>query len=326
MRRREFIALVGGVGVWPHAARAQQTAMPVVGFLNSGSPALIERFVRAFHQGLGETGYVENTNVTIEYRWADGDYDRLPAMAADLVRRQVNVIAATGGSPSSLAAKAATASIPIVFQIGIDPINVGLVTSLSQPGANITGATMLATELGPKRLELLHELLPSATNFAMLVNPTGRGAAIQITDVQEGARRLGLRIQFQKAGSVRDFESVFANLVKLRVNALVIGADPLFNIHSSQLAALTIRNAIPAIYQFREFSEAGGLMSYGGSLADAYRVAGVYTGRILNGEKPADLPVQQSTKIELIVNHKTAKTLGVTIPPTLLARADEMIE
>jgi putative ABC transport system substrate-binding protein len=277
-------------------------------------------------QGLGETGYVENTNVTIEYRWADGDYDRLPAMAADLVRRQVNVIAATGGSPSSLAAKAATASIPIVFQIGIDPINAGLVTSLSQPDANITGATMLATELGPKRLELLHELLPSATNFAMLVNPTGPGAAIQITDVQEGARRLGLQVQFQKASSVRDFESVFANMVKLRVNALVIGADPLFNIHSSQLAALTIHNAIPTIYQFREFSEAGGLMSYGGSLADAYRVAGVYTGRILNGEKPADLPVQQSTKIELIVNLKTANTLGVTIPPTLLARADEVIE
>jgi putative tryptophan/tyrosine transport system substrate-binding protein len=326
MKRREFIALLGGAAILPHAARAQERAMPVIGFLNTASPEPFANLVRAFREGLSETGYVEGGNVAIEYRWAAGRGDRLQEMAADLVRRQVNVIVATGGSPAVLAVKAATTTIPIVFQIGVDPVEVGLVQSLNRPGGNITGATMMAVELGSKRLELLHELVPTATMVGALVNPTSPGAKTQMHDLSAAAGKLGLRLHIVEASSERDLEPAFAELLRLRADALWIGADPLFNGQSEQLAALTLRHRIPAIYQFREFAAAGGLMSYSGSITDAYRQAGVYTGRVLKGDMPADLPVQQSTKVELILNLKTAKTIGLTVPSTLLGRADEVID
>ncbi len=326
MRRRELIMLLGSAVILPHAARAQERAMPVIGFLNTASPEPFANLVHAFREGLGETGYVEGENVAIEYRWADGRRDRLQEMAADLVHRQVNVIAATGGSPAALAVKAATTTIPIVFQIGVDPVEVGLVQSLNRPGGNITGATMMAVELGSKRLELLRELVPTATVVGALVNPTGPGAKTQMHDLSAAAGKLGLRLHIVEARFERDFEPAFAELLRLRADALWIGADPLFNGQSEQLAALTVRHRIPAIYQFRQFAAAGGLMSYSGSITDAYRQAGVYTGRVLKGDKPADLPVQQSTKVELILNLKTAKTIGLTVPSTLLGRADEVID
>jgi len=281
--------------------------------------------VRAFRQGLSETGYVEGRNVAIEYRSADGQYDRLPALAADLVRRKVSVIAATG-TPTGLPAKAATTTIPIVFVTGSDPVEQGLVASLNRPGGNLTGATTLAVELGQKRLELLHEVVPTATLIGVLVNPTGPNLKAVLRDLQAAARTLGLPIHVLHASTERDFDTVFATLVQLRAGALVIGTDTFFNSQSGKLAALTVRHAVPAIYQYREFAAAGGLMSYAGSITDAYRLAGVYTGRILKGEKPSDLPVQQSTKVELFINLKTAKALGITIPQSVLVRADEVIQ
>jgi len=325
MRRREFITLLGGAAAWPLAARAQQPAMPVIGFLNGGSPGPFAPYVAAFRQGLKEAGYIEGENVAIEYRWLEGQYDRAPSMAAELVRRQVAVIVAN--NPGNLAAKAATTTIPIVFTTGGDPVQLGFVASLSRPGGNLTGVTQLSVEVGPKRLELAHELVPAATMIGLLVNPANPDIAEPITrNLQVASRTLGLTLHVLHASTEREIEMAFATLLQLRAGALVIGSDPFFNIQSEQLAALALRQAMPAIFQYRPFAAAGGLVSYGGSIADSYRTAGVYTGRILKGEKPANLPVQQSTKVELIVNLKTARTLGITVPTALLVRADEVIE
>jgi putative ABC transport system substrate-binding protein len=328
MRRREFITLLGGAAVvWPLAARAQQPAMPVIGYLGSESPDLFADILRAFRQGLNETGFVEGRNVAIEFRWAEGHNDRLPALAADLVRRQVTVIAAPGSTPAALAAKAATTTIPIVFQLGTDPVATGLVASLSRPGGNLTGVTSLNVEVGPKRVELLHELVPTATSIALLVNPTNPALAVALSrGVQVAARTLGLQLYVLNASTEHDLDGAFARLIQLRAGGLVIGTDIFFTSRIEQLAALALRHAMPAIYQYREYAAAGGLMSYGGNHADLARRAGVYTGRILKGEKPADLPIQQVTKVEMIINLKTAKALGITVPLVLLGRADEVIE
>jgi putative tryptophan/tyrosine transport system substrate-binding protein len=326
MRRREFITLLGGAAVaLPLIARAQQPVLPVIGFLNSGSPSGYAPLLAAFMQGLKETGFIEGQNVAIEYRWAEGQYDRLPALVADLVQRQVTVIAATS-TPAALAAKSATTTIPIVFTTSGDPVQLGLVDSLSRPSGNVTGGTQLNVEVGPKRLELLHELVPTATIIALLVNPTNPITETLSRDMQAAARALGLQLHVLQASTERDFETVFATLAQLRTGGLVIAsADGFFTSHTEQLAALTLRHAVPTVYQNREFTVAGGLISYG-SGKDTYRTAGFYTGRILKGDKPTDLPIQQSTKVELIVNLKTAKALGLTVPPSLLARADELIE
>ena len=328
MRRREFITLLGSTATWPLAARAQQRPMPVVGFLGTGSPDPFAYIVRAFRQGMSETGFVEGRNVAIEYSWANDQLDRLPLLAADLVRRQVTVIVANSNR-AALAAQAATKTIPIVFQIGNDPVEIGLVGSLNRPGGNVTGVTSLAGELEPKRLELLHDLVPAATAIAVLQNPNAdpenpnAGAS---TSLGAAARRLGIELHVLHASNERDFDAAFAALSRLRARALLIRANLLFNTRSEQLAGLTVRHAVPSIFQFREFAAAGGLMSYGGSITENYRVIGNYASRILKGEKPADLPVQQSTKVELIINLKSAKTLGLTVPPALLVRADEVIE
>ena len=327
MRRREFISLVGRtVVVWPLAARAQQPTMPVVGFLNPASAQNYARQLAAFLKGLHEAGYTEGQNVAIEYRWAEDQIDRLPALAADLVRRQVTVIAATT-TPAALAAKAATTTIPIVFEGGLDPVRVGLVTRLDRPGGNVTGVTQLGVEVSAKRLELLRELLPTARVMALLVNPADPDVAkVTVSEVQAAARAFGLELHVLNASSESDLDGVFAKLNQLKANGLVIGGGSFFVSYSEQLAALTVRHALPAVYEFRDFAVAGGLLSYGADLADAYRLTGVYTGRILKGDKPADLPVQQATKVQLYINLKTAKALGITVPIPLSGRADELIE
>jgi putative ABC transport system substrate-binding protein len=325
MRRREFITLLGGAAAaWPLAARAQQDALPVIGFLNGASAWEYSRFVAAFRQGLTEAGSVENKNVIIEYRWAEGHYDRLPVLAADLVRRQVAVIVAN--SPAAVAAKATTTTIPIVFTTSADPVQLGLVASLNRPGGNLTGVTTLGAEVGSKRIELVHELIPSAAIVGLLLNPTFPDAEAQMRNMQAAARTLGLKVHAQYARSEREIDDAFATLVQRGAGALVIGIDPFFTTRSEQLAALALHYRLPAVYQYREFAEAGGLMSYGTSLSDTYRRAAVYAGQILKGAKPSDLPVQQAAKLELIINLKTARTLGLTVPLPLLGRADEVIE
>jgi ABC-type uncharacterized transport system substrate-binding protein len=325
VKRREFITLLGGAAAaWPLAARAQQAAMPVIGFLNTRAANEDAHLWTAFREGLTEIGYVEGRNVTIAYRWAEGHNDRLPALAADLVRRKVTVIAAN--SQATVAAKAATTTIPIVFITGADPVQVGFVASLSRPGGNLTGLTSLDKELGPKRLQLLHELLPNANTMAALVNPTFPGSDIQARELRAAASALGLQLHVLQANTERDINTAFSNLAGLQASGLVIGNDPFFNSWSEQLAALALRHRVPAVYEYRAFVAAGGLMSYGGRITDQYRLLGVYAGRVLKGEKPADLPVQQSAIAELIVNLKTAKILGLTFPLSLIGRADEVIE
>ena len=327
MQRREFITLLGGAAVaWPLVARAQQPTLPLVGFLGQSQTDLSADLLRAFRQGLKETGYVEGQNLVIEYRWAEGHNDRLSAFATDLVRRQVAVIVAIT-TPSVLAAKEATAAIPIVFFVAGDPVELGLVARLNRPGGNLTGMTTLTLEVASKWLELLHELMPTTSTVALLINPTSPALAeIQSRDLQAAAGNLGMQIHLLEASTDRDFDAAFARLVQLRSGGLVISSDLYFYARSDQLAALARRYAVPAICGFREFAMAGGLMSYGASIPDAHRWIGVYTGRVLKGEKPADLPVLQATKVELIINLKTAKALGVTVPHNLLVLADEVIE
>jgi putative ABC transport system substrate-binding protein len=326
MERRTFVfGVAGGFLAGPISARAQQLEKPVVGFLNSRAAGDDPHLLAAFRQGLKEAGYVEGQNVAIEYRFANNQDERLPALAADLVGRHVDVITANGLAAQK--AKAATATIPIVFTAGFDPVEVGLVASMSRPGGNITGVSILDVELGPKRLEVLHELMPSATTVAVLVNPADPARAETITrSMQAAARNLGLRLHVLHASTDRDFDAVFASLVQLRVTGLVIGGDPFFNSRSEQLGMLTLRHAVPTIYQFRSFASAGGLMSYGADLTESYRLTGAYTGRILSGAKPGDLPIQRATKVELVINQKTAKALGLTIPQSLRTRADEVIQ
>jgi len=327
VRRREFIMLLGGAATtWPFAMRAEQIRVPIVGYLDPGAREPNGDLVSAFRRGLAETGYVEGQNVTIEYRWADAQYDRLPELATDLIIRNVAVIAATNGVPTALAAKAATTTIPIVFFVGVDPVAFKIVESLNRPGANITGVTGLGTELGPKRLEMLHALRPAATLFAVLVNPSNVAAVTQSRDVQMAASALGLRLEVLHASTDRDLEAAFAALAHMGVGGVVIGADGFMNSRINQIAALGLRHSIPTIYQYRGFVAAGGLMSYGGSITDSYRLVGGYVGRVLKGEKPGGLPVQQASKVELFMNLKTAKALGLDVPTTLLARADEVIE
>ena len=325
MKRRELITLLGGAVAWPLAARAQRPAVPVVGFLSSASPGPFASRLQALRKGLSEAGYVEGHNLAIEYRWAEGHYDRLPQLAADLVHLNVAAIFASNGV-DALAAKEKTSAIPIVFNTAANPVEVGLVTSLSRPGGNVTGVSLLNAEVAPKRLELLHQLVPQATNVALLINPTNSTLENLSKSVQEAARTLGLTIQVVHASTERDFDAVFATLDQLRASALLIVTDPFLTSHSEQLAALALSHKVPASYQAREFTLAGGLMSYGGSVTDAFRLAGVYTGRVLKGEKPADLPVQQSTKVEFVINLRTAKAIGLQISPMLLALADEVIE
>jgi putative tryptophan/tyrosine transport system substrate-binding protein len=327
MKRRDFITLLGGAAVaWPLAARAQQPAMPVIGLLGATTAHGYAAQLAAFRQGLSEAGFVEGRNVAIEYRWAEDQYDRLPALAADLVRRQVAVIATLGGNTASVAAKAATTTIPVVFHGSVDPVEAGLVASLNRPGGNVTGVVTLNIDTGQKRLELMHELLPAATTIGLLLNPTNAVAEIQSKDLQAAARTLGLQLRIANASTERDFDAAFATLSQGQVGGLVIGTDGFLVSQSEQLAALTVRHSLPTIFQYRAFVTAGGLMSYGGSVTDSYRLSGVYTGRILKGEKPADLPGQQATKVELIINLKTARALGIAFPITLLGRADEVIE
>jgi putative ABC transport system substrate-binding protein len=324
--RREFITLLGGAAAWPLAARAQQKGMPVIGFMNIASAEALTHRVTAFRQGLNATGYIADQNVKIEFRLAEGHYDRLPAMAADLVQRQVTVIAATS-TAAALAAKAATAVIPIVFETASDPIRLGLVGSLNRPGGNVTGVTQLNVEIAPKLLELLHELVPTARVMALLVNPADPALAEpQSRAMLSAASKFGLELHVLNASSEDDFDAVFESLTRLRAGGLVISADAFFLRGIERLAALTLRHAVPAITQYREFAAAGGLISYGSDNRESYRLAGIYTGRVLKGEKPADLPVQQATKVELFINLKTAKTLGITVPLPLSGRADEVIE
>jgi putative ABC transport system substrate-binding protein len=325
MNRREFIAGLGGAAAWPLVARAQQPALPVVGILIATSREASLSRLAAFREGLNETGYVEMRNMAIEYRSADGQYDRLPALAAELVRRHVNVIVTLGGIPAALAAKSATTTIPVVFQSGADPVKMGLVASLAQPGGNMTGASNLDVELGPKQLEILHELIPTATSIALLVNPANPNTQTASKDMQAAARILGLQLHIVHASADGDLDMVFANLIRLPAGGLVIAPDPFFGSRIEQLAALATRHAVPTIYR-PDFAAAGGLMGLSGPLAEQWRLVGTYTGRILKGDKPGNLPVQQSSRVELTINMKTAKALGLTVPITLLGRADKVIE
>ena len=328
MKRREFITLLGGAAAaWPLAARAQQPAMPVIGFIRDGSADGNARFVAAFRKGLNETGYVEGQNVTIEYHWLEGHYDRLPALMADLVRRRVAVIASLGSSPAVLAAKAATATIPIVFGVGEDPVQLGLVASLARPGGNATGINFLNTEVVAKRLQLLHDLVPNAVRVAVLVNPANASTAeSNLREIQEAAPTLGLQFQILNASAIGEIDAAFATLARERPDALFVTGDAFFVSRRAQFVTLTARDRIPAAYAVRDYVEAGGLMSYGTDLADAFHQVGVYTGSILKGAKPADLPVLQSTKFEFVINRTTAKALGLTIPAGVLSIADEVIE
>jgi len=326
VRRRDFIALVGGVVAWPVRVLAQRQAMPVIGFLSSRSALESADVVAAFHRGLTASGWAAGRAPTVEYRWADGQYDQLPALAAELVRRPVSVLVAVGGEPSALAAKGATSTIPIVFTVGGDPVKIGLVSSLSRPGGNATGISLLTTAPEAKRFGIVRELMPSAALVGVLINPNYQEAEGQSHDLREAAGKLGQQIHIMNARTEGEIDTAFATFKRLQVNALLLSSDPFFVSRRSRLIALAARYAIPAVYDFREFAIDGGLLSYGANLADGYRRVGVYTGKILDGTKPADLPVQQSTKFELVINLKTAKTLGIEIPPTLFALADEVIE
>jgi len=326
-RRREFISLFGGAAAWPLAARAQQPALPVVGYLGSETPERFATRLTAFRRGLSETGFDEGRNVTIEYHWAEGQIDQLPTLAADLVRRNVSVIATPGSGVAALAAKAATATIPIVFETGLDPIAAGIVRSLNRPEANVTGITSLNVAVAPKGLELLHELMPKAKSLAVFVNPTNPvNTGTNLKSLEASARARGLQLHVLTVSNERDFDAAFAKLFQLQVEGLVVAPDIIFNSRAEQLAVLKAKHAVPAVHTVREFAVAGGLMSYGGDIKETHRQAGIYTGRVLKGEKPADLPVQQVTKVELVINLKTAKALGLTAPNTLIGRADEVIE
>jgi putative tryptophan/tyrosine transport system substrate-binding protein len=325
--RRKFLATLGGAATWPLAARAQQRAMPVIGLLSSRSPTVDTPLIAVIRQGLNETGFVESQNVALDYRWAEGQFDRLAGLAADLVRQQVALIVTMGGEVSALAAKAATATIPIVFVIGTDPIRGGLVTSLRRPGGNITGVSTFQVQMEPKRLELLRELRPHASTTAVLVNPGNTPQAeIQLNDIQTAARSVGQEINIVNASTIGDIDAAFAKLVQMRADALLVASDPFFFTRAAQLVVLAARHTIPSLYSRREFAAAGGLMSYAANINENYRLLGVYAARILKGEKPGDLPIQRSTKFELVINLSTAKALGLEVPPTLLARADEVIE
>jgi len=326
MRRRDFISGAGSAIVWPSVAAAQQSALPVIGFLGPGSAQSDAYRVAAFRQGLREAGFVEDQNCVVVFRWAEGHYDRLPALASDLVHQRVAVIVASS-LPASLAAKAATASIPVVFETAADPVKIGLVASLNRPGGNVTGVSQLNQEVEEKRLELLHELLPKASALALLVNPTDPAIAEpQMRAVRLAAEAFGIKLTVLNASSEQDFESAFAKLAESQAGGLVIGGDAFFSSHSKQLAVLTVQHGVPAIYQWRDFAAAGGLMSYGANITDTHRLAGIYAGRILKGDKPSDLPVQRATKIEMYINLKTAKALGITVPLPLSGRADEVFE
>jgi len=327
MRRREFIAFVGcTAAAWPLASRAEQSPMPVIGFLNSASPQPFANYVAGFRAGLKQTGYVDGQNVTIEFRWAEGHYDRLPEMAADLVRRKVAVLVATGGGPSITAAKTSTTTIPIVFTIGSDPVRLGFVTSLSRPGGNITGVNLFVVAMESKRLGLLRALVPGVQLIAVLLNPNLQTYTQQKSDVEEAAHAIGQQIHLLSASNESEIDAAFATAVKLRAGAMLVSGDPFFNSQHDKIIALAARHAIPAIYEQREHALAGGLMSYGTNLSEGYRQAGVYAGRILKGEEPGNLPVVQASKFELVINLKTAKALGIEVPPNLSAEADEIIE
>jgi putative ABC transport system substrate-binding protein len=327
MKRRDFIALLGGAAAaWPLAARSQQQAMPVVGYFNSGSPAALSEPLAAFRHSLREAGFVDGRNVRIETRWAEGRYERLAGIAAELVAQNVAVLVATGGEPAALAAKAATTTIPVVFLVGADPVQSGLVQSLARPGGNLTGMSLFTSVLEEKRVGLLHEMMPPATRLALLVNPKFTNAATQVADVRAATGRLGIELAVLSASNETQIDHAFEAVARQRPDALLVAADPLFNSRREQIIALTARAKLPAFYQWREFPQAGGLISYGTSLSDAYRQVGVYVARVLTGARPADLPVLQPTKFELVINLTTAKALGLEIPPMLLARADEVIE